>query len=271
MEDHNYHQTQEKFEELLSMKLRQEKENLEKTKVYLGDAFARWTSLKRDKSFRSDAELACFLLDSYERPATTSAPTKEKPVKVKAPAGSGTNRANSYERTATTSAPTKEKPVQVKAPAGSGTNRANSYERTATTSAPTKEKPVQVKAPAGSGTNRANSYERAATTSAPTKEKPVQVKAPAGSGTNRANSYERTATTSAPTKEKPVQLKAPAGSGANRANSWLCLRTPNGVVLPPAMSLQPADPRVINWVVVVPSAATSGLKQTQVRRAFVGD
>lgn len=36
--------------------------------------------------------------------------------------------------------------------------------------------------------------------------------------------------------------------------------------MPPAMSLQPADPRVINWVVVVPSAATSGLKQTHVRR-----
>ncbi|XP_019217900.1 zinc finger protein 271 isoform X1 [Oreochromis niloticus] len=44
----------------------------QETRVNIGAAFPRWTALKRDKCFQTDAELACFLLDSYERSATPS-------------------------------------------------------------------------------------------------------------------------------------------------------------------------------------------------------
>ncbi|XP_030610152.1 zinc finger protein 271-like isoform X1 [Archocentrus centrarchus] len=53
-------------------------EEPQETRVYIGAAFSRWTSLKRDKCFRSDAELACFLLDSYERGATALTAMKVK-------------------------------------------------------------------------------------------------------------------------------------------------------------------------------------------------
>ncbi|XP_042078825.1 uncharacterized protein DDB_G0271670 [Haplochromis burtoni] len=152
MQDHNYYFSGEKIKDVLS----NEEEKLEETKVFLGVAFSRWTSLKRDKSFQSDAEVACFLLDSYERVVMTSAPTKEKPSQVPAPATFGAshslNGANSYERVVTTSAPTKEKPSQVPAPATTDTPRSfNSYERVVMTSLATKEKPLQVIGPAAFG------------------------------------------------------------------------------------------------------------------------
>ncbi|XP_039870394.1 uncharacterized protein DDB_G0271670-like isoform X2 [Simochromis diagramma] len=156
MQDHNYYFSGEKIKDVLSNKLGHEEEKLEETKVFLGVAFSRWTSLKRDKSFQSDAEVACFLLDSYERVVMTSAPTKEKPSQVPAPATFGAshslNGANSYERVVMTSAPTKEKPSQVPAPATTDTPRSfNSYERVVMTSLATKEKPLQVIGPAAFG------------------------------------------------------------------------------------------------------------------------
>nr|XP_024659295.1 PH domain-containing protein DDB_G0287875 isoform X2 [Maylandia zebra] len=153
MQDHNYYFSGEKIKDVLSNKLGHEEEKLEETKVFLGVAFSRWTSLKRDKSFQSDAEVACFLLDSYERVVMTSAPTKEKPSQVPAPATTDTPRSfNSYERVVMTSAPTKEKPSQVPAPATTDTPRSfNSYERVVMTSLATKEKPLQVIGPAAFG------------------------------------------------------------------------------------------------------------------------
>lgn len=63
MQDHNYYFSGEKIKDVLSNKPGHEEEELEETRVFLGVAFSRWTSLKRDKSFKSDAEVACFLLD----------------------------------------------------------------------------------------------------------------------------------------------------------------------------------------------------------------
>ncbi|XP_006793325.1 uncharacterized protein DDB_G0283697-like isoform X2 [Neolamprologus brichardi] len=121
MQDHNYYFSGEKIKDVLLNKPGHEEEELEETRVFLGVAFSRWTSLKRDKSFKSDAEVACFLLDSYERVVMTSAPTKEKPSQVPAPAITDTTCSfNSYQRVVMTSLATKEKPVQVIGPAAFG-------------------------------------------------------------------------------------------------------------------------------------------------------
>ncbi|XP_061576236.1 histone-lysine N-methyltransferase PRDM9-like [Cololabis saira] len=46
------------------------------TRVNIGPAFERWRGLKELKGFRSDAEVALFLLDSYEKDPATSTPSR---------------------------------------------------------------------------------------------------------------------------------------------------------------------------------------------------
>ncbi|XP_038592427.1 uncharacterized protein LOC119916467 [Micropterus salmoides] len=58
----------------------------QKTMINIGAAFPKWKSLMRDKCFQSDAEVACFLLHSYERGSAASTPMKETPVQLTAAA-----------------------------------------------------------------------------------------------------------------------------------------------------------------------------------------
>ncbi|XP_040891846.1 uncharacterized protein LOC121180472 isoform X3 [Toxotes jaculatrix] len=92
MEEHTYYLAQEKAKERESLSLQKRSEakrsrdrRRQRTRINIGVAFPRWKSLMRDKCFQSDAEVACFLLDSYERGAT-----KGKPFQVRAPAVSVT-------------------------------------------------------------------------------------------------------------------------------------------------------------------------------------
>ena len=41
------------------------------TKVYLLDAFAQWRAFKSDNNFKSDGEMASFLLESYAKKSDT--------------------------------------------------------------------------------------------------------------------------------------------------------------------------------------------------------
>ncbi|XP_044213397.1 uncharacterized protein LOC122986283 [Thunnus albacares] len=104
MEDHTYYLAQEKARErefLSSSKKRKHEEakrsrdrRRQRTRINIGVAFGKWKSLMRDKCFQSDAEVACFLLDIYERGPATSAPTKGKPFQVTAPAASSIGASN---------------------------------------------------------------------------------------------------------------------------------------------------------------------------------
>ncbi|XP_038592426.1 uncharacterized protein LOC119916466 isoform X2 [Micropterus salmoides] len=58
----------------------------QKTMINIGAAFPKWKSLMRDKCFQSDAEVACFLLHSYERGSAATTPMKETPVQLTAAA-----------------------------------------------------------------------------------------------------------------------------------------------------------------------------------------
>ncbi|XP_038592394.1 uncharacterized protein LOC119916452 isoform X4 [Micropterus salmoides] len=58
----------------------------QKTMINIGAAFPKWKSLMRDKCFQSDAEVACFLLHSYERGSAASTPMKKTPVQLTAAA-----------------------------------------------------------------------------------------------------------------------------------------------------------------------------------------
>ncbi|KAF0026707.1 hypothetical protein F2P81_021444 [Scophthalmus maximus] len=44
----------------------------QRTRVYIGGALRRWRALMRDRGFQSHAEVAAFLMDSYERDPATS-------------------------------------------------------------------------------------------------------------------------------------------------------------------------------------------------------
>ncbi|XP_062405821.1 uncharacterized protein LOC134095994 isoform X2 [Sardina pilchardus] len=52
-------------DEHMAKKRVQEKER-GKSRVYIGEAMQRWRELRQQKGFQSDAQLALFLLDSYE-------------------------------------------------------------------------------------------------------------------------------------------------------------------------------------------------------------
>ncbi|XP_042364111.1 uncharacterized protein si:ch211-40k21.5 [Plectropomus leopardus] len=97
MEDHNYFLTEEKARErepspATKQKHEEAKRNRDrkrqKTRVNIGVAFHKWKSLMREKCFQTDAELACFLLESYRRSIATQTPVKRKPCQVTAPASS---------------------------------------------------------------------------------------------------------------------------------------------------------------------------------------
>ncbi|CAM4572884.1 unnamed protein product [Leuciscus chuanchicus] len=51
-----------------------------KTRVNLGLAFVRWRQMKFAFGLKSDAELATFLLDRYEKGPSTSTPSKRMSV-----------------------------------------------------------------------------------------------------------------------------------------------------------------------------------------------
>ncbi|XP_030611168.1 zinc finger protein 260-like [Archocentrus centrarchus] len=73
-------------------KLNLERTPQKATKVDIGFAFPRWTALRRDRCFQSDAELASFLLDSYERGAATPSSMNGKPAVSEFDASRGTER-----------------------------------------------------------------------------------------------------------------------------------------------------------------------------------
>ncbi|KAG5277806.1 hypothetical protein AALO_G00091600 [Alosa alosa] len=52
-------------DEHMAKKRVQEKER-GKSRIYIGEAIQRWRELRQQKGFQSDAQLALFLLDSYE-------------------------------------------------------------------------------------------------------------------------------------------------------------------------------------------------------------
>ncbi|XP_076610722.1 uncharacterized protein LOC143335307 [Chaetodon auriga] len=93
MEDHSYHVAEEKVRErqLTSPERRRHEEakrrrdrRRQKTRINIGVAFPRWRSVMRDRGLQSDAEVARFLLNSYERCPSTWTRMKGKP----GPAGS---------------------------------------------------------------------------------------------------------------------------------------------------------------------------------------
>ncbi|KAG5280138.1 hypothetical protein AALO_G00085400 [Alosa alosa] len=81
-----------------------------RNRVDIGGAFLRWRRLRQTKNIKSDAELAIFLLDSYEGPST-STPSKAQWTKSVAPALSsicpsdGDLSCESLERESTLDAP----------------------------------------------------------------------------------------------------------------------------------------------------------------------
>ncbi|KAM7368748.1 hypothetical protein PAMP_013056 [Pampus punctatissimus] len=47
------------------------------TRVNIGEAFSRWRELRAVEGLKNDAEVALFLLDSYEKDSLTLNPCKE--------------------------------------------------------------------------------------------------------------------------------------------------------------------------------------------------
>ncbi|XP_019940030.2 uncharacterized protein [Paralichthys olivaceus] len=98
MFQHNYCLAQEKPKEpdpLLTKKEKREEarlnrlKRLQKSRITLGAAYPKWKSLLRDKCFKSHADVAFYLLDSYERDLAPLTHMNEKPVQVTAPAVCG--------------------------------------------------------------------------------------------------------------------------------------------------------------------------------------
>ncbi|XP_053273874.1 uncharacterized protein LOC128434844 [Pleuronectes platessa] len=95
MYQHNYCLAKEKPKEpdpsLMKKEKREEArlnrlKRLQKSRITLGVAYPKWKSLLRDKCFKSHADVAFFLLDSYERDVAPLTPMSERPVQVPAPA-----------------------------------------------------------------------------------------------------------------------------------------------------------------------------------------
>ncbi|XP_069016055.1 uncharacterized protein [Embiotoca jacksoni] len=92
MEDHTYYLAQEKARERQSSSVKKQKRDeakrkrerrRQKTRINIGVAFPRWKSLMTDRRFQSDAEVACFLLDSFEKLPASLTSVNGKPVHVR--------------------------------------------------------------------------------------------------------------------------------------------------------------------------------------------
>ncbi|XP_061095823.1 uncharacterized protein si:ch211-40k21.5 isoform X1 [Conger conger] len=94
-----------------------------KTRVNIGANFPRWRTLRDRKGFRRDADLARFLLDSYESSLLTSKTQRQKRHTTSAPAGSSTESLSPdrYESSLPTSKTRRQKRHKTPAPAGSST------------------------------------------------------------------------------------------------------------------------------------------------------
>ncbi|XP_073669281.1 uncharacterized protein [Paramisgurnus dabryanus] len=102
MDDHTYAEAKSKeLSEPTKKELKRKRDRrIQKSRVNIGIAFSRWKELMKAKEFQRDAEVACFLLDSYESTlliGNTSTPMKSKHFQVPtAPAlssiSSGTDR-----------------------------------------------------------------------------------------------------------------------------------------------------------------------------------
>ncbi|XP_049419262.1 zinc finger protein 232-like isoform X1 [Epinephelus fuscoguttatus] len=106
MEDHNYYLAEEKAKERepspsRKRKHKEEKRNrvirLQKTRVNIGVAFPKWKSLMREKCFQSDADVACFLLESHARSIAAPTTMKRKHSQVTAPAVSSSGSSSGTE------------------------------------------------------------------------------------------------------------------------------------------------------------------------------
>ncbi|KAM4616070.1 uncharacterized protein ACJ7VT_009053 isoform 2-T2 [Polymixia lowei] len=74
-----------------------------KTRINIGIAFERWRKLREIKGLKSDAELAVFLLDNYERNQTASTPSKRTDFPPPQPPLSSTAADSDWESIETTS------------------------------------------------------------------------------------------------------------------------------------------------------------------------
>ncbi|XP_049419260.1 Krueppel homolog 1-like isoform X1 [Epinephelus fuscoguttatus] len=128
MEDHTYYLAEEKAKEReLSPSRKQKHEEAkrnrdrrrQKTRVNIGVAFPKWKSLMREKCFQSDADVACFLLESYARSIAVPTAMKRKSLQVTAPAVSSLGASSGTESNARSVAaptPMKKKPLHVTVP-----------------------------------------------------------------------------------------------------------------------------------------------------------
>ncbi|XP_038592422.1 uncharacterized protein LOC119916464 isoform X1 [Micropterus salmoides] len=107
MEDHTYYLAEEKAKERESTPSKKQKHDegrrnrerrRQKSRINIGAAFPKWKSLKRDKCFQSDAEVACFLLHSYERGSAASTPMEETPFQDTAAAVSSIGASRRMDR-----------------------------------------------------------------------------------------------------------------------------------------------------------------------------
>ncbi|XP_049916731.1 uncharacterized protein LOC126400211 [Epinephelus moara] len=128
MEDHTYYLAEEKAKEreLSPSRKRKHEEakrnrdrRRQKTRVNIGVAFPKWKSLMREKCFQSDADVACFLLESYARSIAVPTAMKRKSLQVTAPAVSSLGASSGTESNARSVAaptPMKKKPLHVTVP-----------------------------------------------------------------------------------------------------------------------------------------------------------
>ncbi|XP_077065263.1 uncharacterized protein LOC143716740 isoform X39 [Siphateles boraxobius] len=77
MEDHAYYFAQERQSSSTKNRKhdaarRSRDRRRQKSRINIGVAFSRWKMLMQEKCFKYDSEVACFLLDSYEKTATST-------------------------------------------------------------------------------------------------------------------------------------------------------------------------------------------------------